>query len=118
MNRRLRSPRKSSSPSKFLKPGALARLRDSRCSPRSSPKDLLSLLQVPPSPDTGGDAPAVQIDGLPCFSGRICGGDPRFLQRRRLVASRSVFFVGPATVPMSPSGAADSIGTTDLLLAH
>ncbi|KAK1304753.1 hypothetical protein QJS10_CPB11g01346 [Acorus calamus] len=117
MNRRLRSPRKASSSKiderfhRFLKPGALARIRDSRCGSRTA-KDLLSLLQIPPSPPSaaGGDAAVVPVDGTPCFAGRIYG--PRFPQRRRLAASRSVFFV-----PTSPGGAEDLIGA-DLLLAH
>ncbi|KAK1324322.1 hypothetical protein QJS10_CPA01g00889 [Acorus calamus] len=116
MNRRLRSPRKTSSSKieerlhRFLKPGALARIRDSRCCSRTA-KDLLSLLQIPPPPPSaaGADAAVVPVDA-PCFAGRIYG--PRFPQRRRLAASRSVFFV-----PTSPGGAEDLIGA-DLLLAH
>ncbi|KAH7533064.1 uncharacterized protein LOC107408961 [Ziziphus jujuba] len=106
MNRRSRSHHRSSPNRtepflKFLKPGALAQIRDSRISARSH--RVVSLLQIrtsPPSspPSTPGQPPANAMDGFPCFSARIYG--PRCPQRKKLVAAKSVLF--PSQNPSSP----------------
>ncbi|XP_062106111.1 uncharacterized protein LOC133817578 [Humulus lupulus] len=106
MNRRTRSLHRSS-PSqaepflKYLKPGALAQIRDSRISARSH--RFLSIAQIRPSPpsspsSTPVQSPVIAMDGFPCFSGRMFG--PRCPQRKKLVASKSVLF--PSQNPSSP----------------
>ncbi|XVF43378.1 hypothetical protein PTKIN_Ptkin02bG0035600 [Pterospermum kingtungense] len=99
MNRRFRSiSRHSLARSepflKYLKPGALARLRDSRISARSH--RTTSLFQIsPPSPPSNGGQPlsAALIDGFPCFAatGRVHG--PRCLQRKKLFAAKGMLFL-------------------------
>ncbi|KAF3443686.1 hypothetical protein FNV43_RR13376 [Rhamnella rubrinervis] len=126
MNRRTRalhrsSPNRSEPFLKFLKPGALAQIRDSRISARSH--RVISLLQIrssPPSspPSTPGQHPITAMDGFPCFSGRIYG--PRCPQRKKLVAAKSILFpsqnpTGP--VPDSPDPLIDLFGS-DILAAH
>ncbi|XWS69542.1 hypothetical protein CRYUN_Cryun04dG0187600 [Craigia yunnanensis] len=98
MNRRTRSfARHSLTRSepflKYLKPGALARLRDSRISARSHRTS--SLFQISPSspPSNGGQPFSPVIDGFPCFgvTGRIYG--PSCLQRKKLFASKGMLFL-------------------------
>ncbi|KAH7662066.1 hypothetical protein IHE45_15G106700 [Dioscorea alata] len=116
MSRRLRHDRLH----RFLRPGALARLRDSRISarsPRSSSKAQLLLPCLPPSsPSPSPD----QIDGFPCFYVRVSG--PRRPQRKRLAASKSIFFVASSpTNPSSPEPSdqvLDFISGADLLVAR
>ncbi|KAG1368340.1 hypothetical protein COCNU_14G008080 [Cocos nucifera] len=125
MNRRLRGPNAKALPSKieerlhrYLRPGALARLRDSRISarsPRSTLKIPIPRLSAPSSPQAP-PAAAAQMDGSPCFVIRTYG--PRFPQRKKLVAAKSIFFV-----PSSPSGleisdAAVDLFNSDLVVAH
>ncbi|ONK74970.1 uncharacterized protein A4U43_C03F11970 [Asparagus officinalis] len=115
MNRRLRNPNGSGSKPKsdrFLKPGALARIRDSKISARSPSRSAvkIQILSPPPSPARS----VATVDGSPCFVGRIYG--PRFLNRKKLVASKRIFFVPSSPDPVSESGL-DVIGA-DLLLAH
>ncbi|MQM22429.1 hypothetical protein Taro_055481 [Colocasia esculenta] len=124
MNGRVRSPKRSlwaatSPPSKmeerfhrFLRPGALARLRDTRISSSSrSPRSTALLLAAarshrltPPSSPAPTDgaaqiSAAAAADGSPFFAGcRVRG--PRCPQRKKLRAARAVFFV-----PGSPAGA-------------
>ncbi|EXC01251.1 hypothetical protein L484_002813 [Morus notabilis] len=107
MNRRTRAVHRSS-PSrtepflKYLKPGALARIRDSRISARSHRAIALSQIRLsPPSsppPPTPGQLPVSVMDVFPCFSPRFYG--PRCPQRKKLVASKSVLF--PSQTPSSP----------------
>ncbi|KAH7859644.1 hypothetical protein Vadar_003708 [Vaccinium darrowii] len=118
MNRRLRRPSQSHKLSaeerylRYLKPGALAQLRDSkitarshRCSTDSSHFHDISSLYPSPS----------QIDGYPCFSARIYS--PRCPQRKKLCAPKSVFFN-----PLSPaSDSTDSVidlFSSDMLVGH
>ncbi|PON83836.1 hypothetical protein TorRG33x02_203870 [Trema orientale] len=107
MNRRTRAIHRSS-PSrtepflKYLKPGALAQIRDSRISARSH--RVVSLAQIrssqpsSPPPSTPGQLSVAAMDGFPCFSGRVFG--PRCPQRKKLVASKAVLF--PSQNPSSP----------------
>ncbi|KAJ0982817.1 hypothetical protein J5N97_011072 [Dioscorea zingiberensis] len=115
MNRRLRRDQLH----RFLRPGALARLRDSRVSarsPRSVSKAQLILPSLPPLPPS----PSFdQIDGFPCFAVRIYG--PRHPQRKRLAASKSFFIAPSPTAPSSPEPSdqmLDFIGGADPLAAH
>ncbi|KAJ0983092.1 hypothetical protein J5N97_011347 [Dioscorea zingiberensis] len=96
MNRRLRRDHLH----RFLRPGALARLRDSRVSawsPRSGPKAPLLFPSFPPSPPSPSPD---QIDGFPCFAVRTSG--PRHPQRKRLAASKPFFLAPSLTTPSSP----------------
>ncbi|XVF85667.1 hypothetical protein PTKIN_Ptkin17bG0134700 [Pterospermum kingtungense] len=78
---------------KHLKPGALARLRDSRISARSHRST--SVFQIsPPSPSSnGGQQLSAAADGFPCFpaSGTVYG--PRCLQRKKLFAAKGMLFL-------------------------
>ncbi|AES67235.2 hypothetical protein MtrunA17_Chr2g0322621 [Medicago truncatula] len=93
---------------KFLKPGTLARLRDSKITARSHRLNSLSQISIyrppasppPPPPSDQPQTTAVSADGFPSFFSGIYG--PRCPQRKKLVAAKSVFFV-----PGSPA-AADS----------
>ncbi|CAL9145381.1 uncharacterized protein LOC135618398 [Musa acuminata AAA Group] len=123
MNRRIRSPNPSPSSSRieerlhrFLKPGALARLRDSRISNARSPRSAaLPRLSPPSSPSPGPSPPAAaQIEGLlPCFAARTRG--PRFVQRKKLAAAKS-FIYAPSS-PELPDPFFDAFGV-DLVAAH
>ncbi|KAL3714752.1 hypothetical protein ACJRO7_006626 [Eucalyptus globulus] len=125
MNRRTtrRLSRRSEPYLRYLKPGALAQLRDSRIvSARLHRVDslLLQIRPTPPPPDQHGRPPAAAAaDGPPCFVGRVYG--PRCLQRKKLVAAECVWFVGSG--PGSPAGsepdpAADFFGGGDGVAAH
>ncbi|XP_008804321.2 uncharacterized protein LOC103717639 [Phoenix dactylifera] len=125
MNRRLRSPNAKIEGRfhRYLRPGALARLRDSRISarsPRSTLKIPIPRLSPPSSPQATPNAAAAaaasRMDGSPYFAVRSHG--PRFLQRKKLVAAKSIFFV-----PSSPSGpelsdAVVDVFNSDLIVAH
>lgn len=148
MNQRVRSPKRPSaagaSPSKmeerfhkFLRPGALARLRDARISTSSrSPRSAGLLLLAarnhrlsPPSPPSTGDAggaaagpqiSAAVVDGSPFFAGCRTRG-PRCPQRKKLLAARAMFLI-PAS-PVGPDAPLDDLPlldqlSSDLLLAH
>ncbi|KAK9986935.1 hypothetical protein SO802_031886 [Lithocarpus litseifolius] len=132
MNRRIRASTKpffSSSPTrsepfhKYLKPGALAQIRDSRISAhRVNSLSLLSSsislhrTSSPPSSNAAAQQTPVNAfaDGIPCFSGRIYG--PRCPQRKKLVAAKSVLFLNP--IPNSVQDSPDSIafGTSEFCL--
>ncbi|KAL4382994.1 hypothetical protein GQ457_15G004370 [Hibiscus cannabinus] len=98
MNRRGRSLARHSLPRsepflKYLKPGALARLRDSRISARSHRTS--SLFQISPSlpPSNGGQpSSSAAMDGFHCFlpTARVYG--PRCLHRRKLIATKGMVF--------------------------
>ncbi|XP_068644943.1 uncharacterized protein [Aristolochia californica] len=121
MNRRVRSPCRSTFPTKreerlhrYLKPGALAQLRDSKVSARfQKPR-----LQIPVSfaqslaSDSVAAAQIHQIDGFPCFSAAIYG--PRFPQRKKLFAAKSTFLVSS---PAAPDPIID-LFNSDILIAH
>ncbi|KAG6528657.1 uncharacterized protein LOC122049285 [Zingiber officinale] len=102
MNQRSRSSRAKPSPSsvderihRFLRPGALARLRDSRISTARSASLALLDLALPSFPSPHAPPPA-QIDGVrPFFASRTYG--PQFLRRKKLAAAKSVYIA-----PSSP----------------
>ncbi|KAK4286267.1 hypothetical protein QN277_002846 [Acacia crassicarpa] len=109
---------------KYLKPGALARIRDSRISAKSH--RLNSLCQIsprrsspPPSPHPTTDQPQIIVgDGFPCFVGRIFG--PRCPQRKKLTAVKSVLYISTSPSnpsPDSPDLIIDSFGN-DILVAN
>ncbi|THU62742.1 hypothetical protein C4D60_Mb01t08340 [Musa balbisiana] len=125
MNRRIRSPNPKPSTSRieerlhrFLKPGALARLRDSRISSaRPARYVALPRLSSPSSRSPAAPLPAAaQNDGIfPLFAVRAYG--PRFLQRRKLAAAaaKSIFFAPPS--PDLPEPLSDAFGF-DLVAAR
>ncbi|KAI5340325.1 PREDICTED: AT4G26960 [Prunus dulcis] len=127
MNRRSRTLHRRSSLNrstepflKYLKPGALAQIRDSRISSaRSHRLNWLSQICTSPPSSPANDAGLPQvnvIDGFPCFSGRIYG--PRCPQRKKLAASKSVLFLNPSSpVHDSPDPIID-VFSTDILAAH
>ncbi|KAF8409567.1 hypothetical protein HHK36_005645 [Tetracentron sinense] len=112
---------------RYLKPGALAQLRDSRISARSQRPDLQTqislyrvteLLSASSSSSNSIQTQIATIDSFPCFAGRICG--PRFPQRKKLVAAKSFFFLNSSPsspVSESPDSLMDVLNT-DLLVAH
>ncbi|XP_030927171.1 uncharacterized protein LOC115953577 isoform X2 [Quercus lobata] len=127
MNRRIRAstkPLSSSSPTrsepfhfhKYLKPGALAQIRDSRITAHrlnslyllsSSSSISIHRTSSPPSSNAAAQQTPVSAftDGIPCFSGRIYG--PRCPQRKKLVAAKSVLFLNP--IPSSVQESPDSL---------
>ncbi|KAM5580645.1 hypothetical protein ABKV19_010076 [Rosa sericea] len=126
MNRRARtthrsSPNRSEPFLKYLKPGALAQIRDSRISSSRSHRinwisQIRSTPPLSPSADSGLPQITVAADGFPCFSGRIYG--PRCPQRKKLVAGKSVMFLRPSSpVSDSPDPIID-LFSSDILAAH
>lgn len=122
MERRIRSlHRKSITRSepflKYLKPGALARLRDSKISARSL--RVCSIPQISP-PSSDGQPPVNVIDAFPCFSGRIYG--PRCPQRKKLVAAKAVMLLGSSQsgpVPDHPDPLIDVFNSdSNIVVAH
>ncbi|CAM8888041.1 unnamed protein product [Rhodiola kirilowii] len=117
MHRRTRSiPSSAESFNRYLKPGALARIRDSRITARSQRVHTVSSFHRPlsSSPPVPASPSAInqQIDASPCLSGRVYG--PRFPQRKKLVAARSLcYFIPPSPVAVEAgdSAAVDVFGT-------
>ncbi|XP_020573812.1 uncharacterized protein LOC110020152 [Phalaenopsis equestris] len=130
MNRRVRSPTRKEVVAamseerflRFLRPGALARLRDSKISARS-PRSALKTAPIavfrfsPPSspsataapqPHDGGDGELIRF-----FTSRPCG--PRKLQRKKLSAAKYVFFSPPSP---DPSDSVLDVFSVDLVVAH
>ncbi|KAL5972615.1 hypothetical protein ACLOJK_039420 [Asimina triloba] len=102
---------------KYLKPGALAQLRNSRINSRSRLL-ILPNLPAPPPPPSSANAnanAAAAIDAFPCFAAKIYG--PRFPQRKKLVASKSVFFAPSSPVPDASDSLMD-VFASDLVVAH
>ncbi|KAL5207503.1 hypothetical protein ABZP36_031938 [Zizania latifolia] len=104
MDRRLlrSAPREEERLHRFLRPGALARLRDSRIVARSlrsaAAASRLLPTSLPPSPPPPPPAVAEQQGGVPHFlvPARGLGGAARYPLRRRLSAARSVVYVLPS----------------------
>ncbi|XP_054812166.1 uncharacterized protein LOC129313227 [Prosopis cineraria] len=100
---------------KYLKPGALARIRDSRITARSHRLSLLCQISLrppstPSSPRSTDAQSQVNVaEGSPCFAGRTYG--PRCPQRKKLAAAKYVLFVtaAPSNLALnSPHLIADS----------
>ncbi|KAF5726450.1 hypothetical protein HS088_TW22G00128 [Tripterygium wilfordii] len=130
MNRRIRSshrqsPNRAEPYLRYLKPGALAQIRDSRISARSHRIDLLPQIcahraSPPPSPSINdGQAEVNSIDDLPCFAPRIYG--PRCPQRKKLVAAKAVLFSNASiSGPVSDSldSLIEAMSSDNILVAH
>ncbi|KAL1369916.1 hypothetical protein HN51_000262 [Arachis hypogaea] len=132
MNRRVRTtiPQHHHNFHKYLKPGALARIRDSRIISARSHR-IGSICQIPlrrtsppSSPlhtpqDTTAAQPqanaAASFDGFPFFVARIYG--PRCPQRKKLMAAKSVMFVPVSPAADSPDLVIDSFGS-DFIVAN
>ncbi|XP_066368950.1 uncharacterized protein [Miscanthus floridulus] len=133
MDRRLRSPARrpaaerqqqlpgsgGGSPHSFLRPGALARLRDSRVLARSLRCAARARPPLPPPsspPRSPAPAPAAAAwDGVPCFLGPAARG-MRYPLRKKLAAARAVVFLPPPEVvdAFAPAAAA----SPDVVAAH
>ncbi|RZC46326.1 hypothetical protein C5167_039273 [Papaver somniferum] len=131
MNRRIRS--KSSSPKReegyhrYLKPGALAQIRDSRAKSQISLfRVSASKLGISAASVTSAAIAAAQnhqisaiasTEGFPCFTGRIF--NPRCPQRKKLVAPRSFSFLISSSNPSSPvlSDSNNPLSIMDLISA-
>ncbi|KAF7083775.1 hypothetical protein CFC21_087529 [Triticum aestivum] len=104
MDRRARAaPREDEerpSHGRFLRPGALARLRDSRIVARSlrSAAARLPISSAPPSPAPAAASEQQRQDGVPHFlvgpARGLCGA-ARYPLRRRMAAARCVVFLPP-----------------------
>ncbi|KAF7110872.1 hypothetical protein CFC21_110941 [Triticum aestivum] len=124
-DRRLRSSPASSASrcdhNRFLRPGALARLRDSKIVARSL-RSAASARLLPPSPSSPAPlSPAHAAEtGVPHFFGAARGG-MRYPLRKKLAAARGVVFLPPP--PVSPGALEAFLGAfaaapSELLAAH
>ncbi|RVW40241.1 hypothetical protein CK203_078356 [Vitis vinifera] len=124
MYQRLQSFSRSSSGrvegfNRYLKPGQLAQLRDSKINARSH--KLTSRTGVNSVTSTHSESAQIQIlmnEHLPCFTKIIEG--PHCLRRKKLVASKSVFLLNlnPSTPISGPIDSLMNVLGTDLLVAH
>lgn len=80
----------------YLKPGALAQIRNSKITAKSrilnDPKTLIAMYQQNPSPEIEVSQPAPTMEGLPCFNLKIKNNRPCFLQRKKLSAVAPIFY--------------------------
>ncbi|KDP22712.1 hypothetical protein JCGZ_01814 [Jatropha curcas] len=122
MKRRIRSLPTTEPYLKFLKPGALAQLRDSRISARSHSVTSIPLLRSSPPSSPSSNTLQSQtntMDDFPCFSGRIFG--PRCLQRKKLVAAKSVMFLNSrpsSSESDSPDPIINLLNNDSIVVAH
>ncbi|KAK9077342.1 hypothetical protein SSX86_005679 [Deinandra increscens subsp. villosa] len=129
MNRRIRKQssamKSESSYLRFLKPGALAQLRDSKINARShlrSPDSQIYLHRAIPSSPTSSPSRSFNIqqqqpeaagalatvDGeLPFLSARFYA--PRCLQRKKLMAVRSSCYMNPGTNSLASDASVNAI---------
>uniref|UniRef100_A0ACD6ACP4 Uncharacterized protein n=1 Tax=Avena sativa TaxID=4498 RepID=A0ACD6ACP4_AVESA len=124
-DRRLRSPPSSASRAdcdhhRFLRPGALARLRDSKIVARSLRSAARLLPPSSPPPRSPAAAPSLAEGGVPHYSFGAARG-PRYPLRKKLAAARGVVFLPPP--PMSPGATEAFLGAfalapSELVSAH
>ncbi|KAI3753350.1 hypothetical protein L2E82_25401 [Cichorium intybus] len=141
MNRRIR--RRSATADgylRYLKPGALAQLRDSKIIAKTHHRSAISQIYIhratslspvaspSRSPNVAGVAQQQQEEatgtiaatdgGSPCFSVRFYG--PRCPQRKKLMAARSMFFLDPNPISPTSDGPEPVIDAfpNDFLVAH
>ncbi|XP_047079641.1 uncharacterized protein LOC124690283 [Lolium rigidum] len=121
-DRRPRSPRADCDHHRFLRPGALARLRDSKIVARSLRSAARAL--PPSSPPPRSPAHLSPAEGaVPHFYFGGAAASPRYPLRKKLAAARGVVFLPPHPPPMSPGAAEAFLGAfalapSDLLAAH
>ncbi|GMJ05097.1 hypothetical protein HRI_004178900 [Hibiscus trionum] len=77
---------------KYLKPGALAQLRDSKINARSNRLKLFRLDSIPSLIPSQTQIQISDFEQIPIFLSRIYGGSHR-LQRKKLLAPKSRLFV-------------------------
>ncbi|GMJ10318.1 hypothetical protein HRI_004701000 [Hibiscus trionum] len=77
---------------KYLKPGALAQLRDSKINARSNKLKLFRLDSIPALVPSQTQIQISDFDQIPMFLGKICGGSG-CLQRKKLLAPKSIILV-------------------------
>jgi len=88
---------------KFLKPGTLAQIRDSRIRARSHLHNFRSqisndhLTSMPLSSSSSPQPQATIVEDFPVFANQNYG--PRCLQRKKLIAAKSIFFVPISNSP-------------------
>ncbi|KAE8687359.1 aconitate hydratase 2 [Hibiscus syriacus] len=83
---------------KYLKPGALARLGDSRISGRSHRTSSIFQISLS-SPTSNGDQPfSVAVDSFPCLLATRRAYGPRCLRRKKQFASKGMVFLN-STAP-------------------
>ncbi|KAI3708097.1 hypothetical protein L2E82_37152 [Cichorium intybus] len=140
MNRRIRkqSAAKKSDNGylRYLRPGALAQLRDSKINARSLLRSCDSQIYInralpsspPRSPNAAGAIQQQQQDvtgtftttdgELPFLSGRLYA--PRCPQRKKLMAARSMFYLNQNSNSLTSDGPEPVIDvfSTDFLVAH
>eukprot|EP01018_Ginkgo_biloba_P009234 Gb_31914 [translate_table: standard] len=110
---------------KYLKPGALAQLRDARISARS--QSFLAARRCFIVPNTEQGIPNVSarvtllsqpqasiIEETPCFKVRSFG--PCYPQRKKLVASKAFIMAITQSTPSSPTGSGLVEARSDLVL--
>ncbi|XP_023530330.1 uncharacterized protein LOC111792933 [Cucurbita pepo subsp. pepo] len=120
MNRRSRAfSRSSKSHSetfhKYLKPGALAQIRNSRMIARFNRVNLVSQIYSTRSsslspPTAPIDSALLQVnivDASPCFAGRVYG--PLCLQRKKLLAAKSLWFLSSSPTNLTPDSPPDPV---------
>ncbi|CAI9262909.1 unnamed protein product [Lactuca saligna] len=140
MNRRIRkqsaAEKSDNGYLRYLRPGALAQLRDSKINARSLLRSCNSQIYlhraIPSSPSRSSEAVGsiqqqqqevtgtfTTTDGeLPFLSGRSYA--PRCPQRKRLTAARSVFYLNHNSTSLTSDGPEPAIDvfSTDFLVAH
>ncbi|XVF03850.1 hypothetical protein REPUB_Repub05bG0028500 [Reevesia pubescens] len=77
---------------KYLKPGALAQLRDSKVNARSHKLNSVRLDSVPTQIPSQTQIQISDFDQIPWFLNKIYGG-PCCFQRKKLLATKSVLLV-------------------------
>ncbi|KAL1812894.1 hypothetical protein DCAR_0625157 [Daucus carota subsp. sativus] len=114
MNRRIRRL-SDESYLKYLKPGALAKLRDSRINARSHRINTKPRTQSLPASPVRLPIAQFTSDVIPSFAGRIYG--VRCPQRKKLVAAKS-FYLPPASPVLDSPDPILDLFTADYLVAH
>ncbi|TYH78538.1 hypothetical protein ES332_D04G232800v1 [Gossypium tomentosum] len=78
---------------KYLKPGALARLRDSRISARSHRPSPVFQISLPDLPSNDVRSFSIAVDSIPCFVATRRAYGPKCLQRKKLSAGKGMIFL-------------------------
>ncbi|KAA0040243.1 uncharacterized protein E5676_scaffold13G004250 [Cucumis melo var. makuwa] len=112
MNRRSRRSGNSQSETfhKYLKPGALAQIRNSRMIARFNRVNLVSQIYSTTSSSLPIDSGLLQVnivDASPSFAGRVYG--PLSLQRKKLLASKSLWFLASSPTNLTPDSPPDPV---------
>ncbi|XP_010539303.1 PREDICTED: uncharacterized protein LOC104813425 [Tarenaya hassleriana] len=104
---------------RYLKPGALAQIRDSRINGRSNSLVSRSSLQRLESQSPSSSPQILTLDHVPDLLSKIYG--PSSLRRKKLVAARSVSLMNMNASQSSileSAGGNSSVLNNDVLVAH